>query len=221
MIYLICPTFASLAYKGALEHVYGKLELAHRARCHAVFFFFFWAYPFTIDSHRHLCAARWRLGVSSIVVLIIMPTLILIWCLMPTLVLLCFLSLCWSWYWYDLDCKGAFGRLWTKVYGGYLLDKYPTTVFGMVRYWLSTLPNAPVWFGTTSIPVPDTWVSSVRPPKIPRVPGEPPPQTRVPYRTHVCLTVMLALILTLLFMLGLVAVKIITGDHNNQDLRSI
>ena len=40
MIYLICPTFASLAYKGALEHVYGKLELAHRARCHAVFFFF-------------------------------------------------------------------------------------------------------------------------------------------------------------------------------------
>ena len=34
-----------------------------------------------------------------------------------------------------------------------------------VRYNFNTLPNTPVWFGTESIPVPDTLVSSVRPPK--------------------------------------------------------
>ena len=38
---------------------------------------------------------------------------------------------------------------------GYTGGIYPT---GVVRYGLNTLPNTPVWFGTNSIPVPDTSV---------------------------------------------------------------
>ena len=44
-----------------------------------------------------------------------------------------------------------------RVHGGGI---HPTEV---VRYDLSTLPNTPAWFGTDSISVPDTSVSSVRP----------------------------------------------------------
>ena len=60
-------------------------------------------------------------------------------------------------------------RTFIKVCQGYLLGKYSTEVFGEVRYGLNTLLNTPVWFGSNPIPVPDTLVSSVRPPKIPRV----------------------------------------------------
>ena len=49
----------------------------------------------------------------------------------------------------------------------------PTEPYRSVRYGRNTLPNSPVWFSTSSIPVPDTSVASVRPPKIPRVPVYP------------------------------------------------
>ena len=42
-----------------------------------------------------------------------------------------------------------------------------------------TLPNTPVWFGTELIPVPNTSVSSVRKPKMPRVPLYPSEHTLV------------------------------------------
>ena len=42
---------------------------------------------------------------------------------------------------------------------GYTGGIHPTEV---VRYGLNTLPNTPVWFGTNSMPVPDTSVCSVR-----------------------------------------------------------
>ena len=64
---------------------------------------------------------------------------------------------------YYIYYKGMLGRVRTKVYRGCSLGKYPTEVFGQVRYGLNTLPNNPVWFGTNSIPVTYTWVSSVRP----------------------------------------------------------
>ena len=57
--------------------------------------------------------------------------------------------------------KGVFGRVRTKVYWGYLLDKYPTQVFRRARCGLNTLPHTPVRFGTNSIPVPDPSVCSV------------------------------------------------------------
>ena len=59
--------------------------------------------------------------------------------------------------------KDVLGRVRTKVYRGYLLSKFPTEVFGKVRYGLDTLPNTPIRFGTNSTPVPDTSVSSLRP----------------------------------------------------------
>ena len=77
------------------------------------------------------------------------------------------------------------------MYRGCLFDKYPTEVLRRVRYGLNTLPDTPVRFGTnssgkvryaldtgarhfgkfgtTSIPIPDTSVSSVRSSIIPRV----------------------------------------------------
>ena len=68
-----------------------------------------------------------------------------------------------------VSSAGCWGR--TKVYRGYLLgSKYPTQVFGKFRHGLNTLSNTPVWFGAVSTPVPDTSVSSVRPPIIPPVP---------------------------------------------------
>ena len=56
-------------------------------------------------------------------------------------------------------------RYWgrAKVYRGEFLGKYPTRVLGKVRYGLNTRPNTPVGFGTTSIPVPDTSVTSTQP----------------------------------------------------------
>ena len=56
-----------------------------------------------------------------------------------------------------------FRRAHTKVYRGYLLRKYPTEPYRSVRYGRNTQPNTPVRFGTNSIPVPDTSVSSARP----------------------------------------------------------
>ena len=72
-----------------------------------------------------------------------------------------------------------------------MLGEYPAEVFGKVRYGLNALPYIPVWFGTNSIPVPNTSVASVRPPKIPR--GELYRYTLgVPYRTHPCPLVLTA-----------------------------
>ena len=69
-------------------------------------------------------------------------------------------------------------RVRTKVFRGYLLGLCPTKVFGKVRYGLSTLPNTQVRFSTKSVPVPDTSVASVHPPKrIPRVAVNPTEQT--------------------------------------------
>ena len=56
--------------------------------------------------------------------------------------------------------KGMFGKVRTKVYRGYLLGKYPTEPYRSVRNGRNSLQNTPVWFGTNSIPVPDTSVSS-------------------------------------------------------------
>ena len=72
--------------------------------------------------------------------------------------------------------KGMVGRGRTKVYLGHLLGKYstehdrnnsvrpqcPTEESGKVRYELHTGTRHFGKFGTTSIPVPDTSVSSVR-----------------------------------------------------------
>ena len=62
------------------------------------------------------------------------------------------------------------------VYRGYLpyrsgsvRPQYPTEQSGMVRDELDTCTRHLCKFGTTSIPVPDTSVCSVHPPKIPRV----------------------------------------------------
>ena len=48
------------------------------------------------------------------------------------------------------------------IYRIYLLGNYPAEVLGKVRYCLNILLNTPLTFGTNSIPVPDTSVSSVR-----------------------------------------------------------
>ena len=61
-----------------------------------------------------------------------------------------------------------FGRARTEMHAGYLLDKFPTELFGKVWYGLSTLLTTPVRLGMNSIPVPDTSVALARPPKIPR-----------------------------------------------------
>ena len=59
------------------------------------------------------------------------------------------------------------GIVRTEVYRGDVLGKYPTEVFGKVRYGLNIPPpNTPVWFGTSSIPVPYPSVTSVRSPKV-------------------------------------------------------
>ena len=52
---------------------------------------------------------------------------------------------------------------------GYSLCKHTTEVFGRVRYGLNTLPKTLKWFGVDLIPVPNTSVNSVRPPKMRRV----------------------------------------------------
>lgn len=65
----------------------------------------------------------------------------------------------------------AFHGMTTKSYrtlsGSSIRPRYPTEPYRSVRYCRNTLPNAQERFGTNSIPVPYTSVSSVRPPKIP------------------------------------------------------
>ena len=50
-----------------------------------------------------------------------------------------------------------------QVYRGYVLGKYLADVFGNVGHGLNTVPSNPARFGTTSISVSDTLVSSIRP----------------------------------------------------------
>ena len=58
-------------------------------------------------------------------------------------------------YWHGL---GVLRRVYT-VYWGYLLGIYPIEE---VRCGLNIIPNTPIRLGTNSIPVPDTWIASVR-----------------------------------------------------------
>ena len=73
-----------------------------------------------------------------------------------------------------------FGRLRTKVYWGGVADRYPTEPYRIVRYGRITLPNAPVRFGTNSIPIPRNFgnpgMNSIL---VRRVPVYPLPQYRL------------------------------------------
>ena len=81
-----------------------------------------------------------------------------------------------------------FGRVRTECMPG-VFSRKNTLPKSSVRFGtapVNTLPNTPVRFRTTLILVPDTWVSWVRPPKMPRVPEHPTEHTLATYYTACC-----------------------------------